>query len=331
MIHGRLSNFLLLVAACATLGFPGVSFGQAGGDSQPFPNRPVRIVIPYPPGVFLDTLGRITAHELSANLGQPVVVENRAGASGVIGASAVAKAPADGYTLLITVPSVFTIIPYIHKEMPFTAEELTPIMWLSSSPLLFVVHPSVPAKTVKEFIAWAESQPGKINFASGGSGTLPHLAVEVFQARTGIRLTHVPYKGGAPALSDLLGGHVQLMFDNITSALPHAKAGRLRALGTTSSERFSLAPEIPAVREAVPDYEIMNWLGMFAPARTPKEVLELLHRALLLVLRKPEIRAKFLENGATPVASTPEAVTETIQREKAQWGPLIRKLGLKWE
>ena len=324
-----ISKVVCFVAAFLAMSAPAASFAQ--GDAQAFPSRPIRIVCPYPPGVFLDTLGRITAQQLSANLGKPVVVENRAGASGVIGASAVAKAPADGYTLLITVPSVFTIVPHILKEMPFRAEDLTPIMWLSSSPLLFVVHPSVQAKTVKEFVALAKSQPGKINFASGGSGTLPHLAVEVFQAQTGIRLTHVPYKGGAPALNDLLGGHVQVMFDNITSAMPHAKTGRLRPIGTTSGERFPLAPEIPAMREVLPDYEITNWLGMFAPAGTPKEVLQLLHRELSRVLRTPEIRTKFLENGATPVGSTPEAVTATIEREKAQWGPLIRKLGLKWE
>ena len=226
-----------------------------------YPERPIHLVIGFQAGSSTDTVARLLGQKFSDALGKPVVVENRAGASGVIGASAVAKAPADGYTLLITVPSVFTIVPHILKEMPFRAEDLTPIMWLSSSPLLFVVHPSVQAKTVKEFVALAKSQPGKINFAAGGSGTLPHVAVEVFQAQTGIRLTHVPYKGGAPALNDLLGGHVQVMFDNITSAMPHAKTGRLRPIGTTSGERFPLAPEIPAMREVLPDYEINNWLG----------------------------------------------------------------------
>lgn len=304
----------------------------ASAHAQSFPNRPIRVVCPYPPGGFLDALGRVTAQRLSENLGQQVLVDNRPGASGVIGGSMVAKAPADGYTLLISVPSLFTIVPHLFEKMPFRTEDLAPVTLLSSSPLLLVTHPSLPAKSAGELIRLARSKPGALAVASAGTGTLLHLAAELFQAETGTRMTHVPYKGSGPALVDLTGGHVQLMFDNIPSALPHAKAGRLRAIAITSRERFSLAPDIPTLRETtLPNYEVANWIGVLAPTATPREIVSLLNRELIRVLRTPEISAKFLENGATPVGSTPEHLASTIKSERAQWGVLARKLAIKSE
>ncbi len=299
-------------------------------QAQDYPNRPVRIVCPYPSGGFLDALGRVTAQRLSENLGQQVLVDNRPGASGVIGGNAVAKAPPDGYTLLISVASLFTIVPHLIAQIPFRTEDLAPITLLASSPLVLVTHPSVPAKSVGELIALGRSKPGSLAAASAGNGTVLHLAAELFQAETGVRLTHVPYKGTGPALVDLTAGRVQLMFDNIESAWPHVKAGRLRAIAITSRERFSLAPDIPTLRETgLPDYEVNNWFGVFAPAATPRKIVDLLNRELIRAI--PEIRAKFPDNGATWGGSTAEEVTAAIRKESAQWGALIRKLGFKSE
>lgn len=296
-------------------------------QAQDYPNRSIRIICPYPPGGFIDTLSRVTAQRLSENFGQPVVVDSRPGASGVIGGNAVVKAPPDGYTLLISVPSLFTIVPHLIEQMPFRTEDLAPITLLVSNALLLVTHPSVPAKSVGEIIALGRSQPGSLSVASAGSGTVLHLAAEQFQAEARVRMTHVPY-GAAQALVDLTAGRVQLMFHNFEAVWPYVKAGRLRAIAVTSRERISLAPDIPTLRETgLPDYEVTNWYGVFAHAATPRTIVDLLNRELTRAI--PEIRAKFPDTGATWGGSTAVEVTAAIRRESAQWGALIRKLGLK--
>ncbi|MBI2227298.1 MAG: tripartite tricarboxylate transporter substrate binding protein [Betaproteobacteria bacterium] len=297
--------------------------------AQPYPTKPIRFVHPYAPGGVLDTIGRITAQKLSEQVSQPVVVENRTGASGIIGGDLVAKAAPDGYTLLVTVPSLFTIVPHM-QEMPFRIEQLGPVSVLSTSPMLLVTNLAVPAKTVSELIALAKSKPRSLSAANAGNGTLPHLVSELFQAQAGVEFVQVPFKGSGPALVDLTGGHVQLMFDNIPSALPHVKAGRLRALAITSRQRFAVAPDVPTMRESgMGDFEVSNWIGIFAPAATPKEIILKLHRELVRVVKSPEVGKRFLDAGASPVGNSPEEVAAMVRTESEQWGKLIRKLGLK--
>ncbi|MBI2316613.1 MAG: tripartite tricarboxylate transporter substrate binding protein [Betaproteobacteria bacterium] len=272
-------------------------------------------------------MSRVTAQRLSENLGQPVVVDSRPGASGVVGGNAVAKAPPDGYTLLMSVPSLFTIVPHLVEQMPFRTEDLAPVTLLVSNALLLVTHPSVPVKSVGDLIALARSKPGTLSVASAGSGTVLHLAAEQFQAEAGVRLTHVPY-GAAQALVDLSAGRVQLMFHNFEAVWPYVKGGRLRAIAVTSRDRVSLAHDIPTLRETgLPAYEVTNWYGVFAHAATPRKIADLLNRELTRAI--PEIRAKFPDTGGTWGGSTAEELAAAIRRESAQWGALIRKLGLK--
>lgn len=298
--------------------------------AQPYPAKPVKMVIGYSPGGPVDILGRVLAQRLGTAMGQPFVVENRGGAAGTIGAEAVARAAPDGYTLLSTVPSVFTIVPYTMDKARVQASDFTPVVQFAEAPLVLVVHPSVPAAQLNELLALLKAPGSKLSYASAGEGTLPHLAMELLLSRTGGRPVHVPYKGSGPAVQDLLGGQVDFMLDVLPSALPMIKAGRLKALAVTSRTRMAELPTVPTVAEAgVADYEAVNWFGIYAPASTPKAITERLRAEVERVVSAKDMQQRLGDLGAVPSLRGPQEVSDRLQRESVQWGALIQKLGLK--
>lgn len=318
----RLGRRLALGVALLVLG--------SAALAESYPARPIRMVSPYPPGGPVDTFGRLVSGKAAESMKQPFVFENRPGASGLIAGEHVAKAAPDGYTLLVSVPSLFTIVPHMIDNAGARIEGLVPVSQFAVSPLLLVVHPSVPAANVKELVALLKSPAGHLPYASAGNGTLPHLAMELLLASVDGRAVHVPYKGSGPAVADLVGGQVKAMLDNMSSSLPNARNGRLRALAVTSKARFSGAPEIPTLAEAgIEGYEVTNWFGVFAPAGTPKEVVTLLNAEFAKAAFAPEVQERLKQLGATPVSPRPEEVTATITKEREQWGRIISRAGIK--
>ena len=301
--------------------------------AQTWPSKPVRIVVPFAPGGAVDVTGRTIAQALSARLGQQVVVENRGGAGGNIGVEAVAKSPPDGYTLVMATAGQISINPHMYSKLPFDpVKDLVPISQAGQAINALCVHPSLPARSVKEFIALAKAQPGKLNFATGGIGASDHIATELFMSMTGVKMVHVPYKGGAPAMVDLLGGNVDLGFSTVATAIGPIKAGRLRTLGVTSGRRFELLPDVPTIAEAgVPGYESVAWYGLFAPAGTPADVVKKLNADTVAVLQMPDVRRRLTESGVLPTSSSPDAFASYIAKETARWGKLIRANGIKVE
>ncbi|MEG0001294.1 MAG: tripartite tricarboxylate transporter substrate binding protein [Comamonas sp.] len=298
--------------------------------AQPYPAKPVKMVIGYSPGGPVDILGRVLAQRLGAAMGQPFVVENRGGAAGTIGAEAVARAAPDGYTLLSTVPSVFTIVPHTMDKTRVQASDFTPVVQFAEAPLVLVVHPSVPAARWSELHALLKAPGSKLSYASAGEGSLPHLAMELLLAQAGGRPVHVPYKGSGPAVQDLLGGQVDFMLDVLPSALPMIKAGRLKALAVTSRTRVAELPGVPTLAEAgVPGYEAVNWFGIYAPASTPKPVTDRLRAEVERIVSAKDMQQRLSELGAVSRLRGPDEVTERLQRESSQWGALIQKLALK--
>lgn len=304
----------------------------AGGAvaAEPYPAKPIRMVSPYPPGGPVDTFGRLVSNKVSERLGQPIVFENRPGATGLIAGEYVAKSAADGYTLLVSVPSLFTIVPHTIEGAQARIRDLVPVSQFAVAPLVLVVNPSVDAGNVKALIALLKSPTGRMDYASAGNGSLPHLAMELLLASVGGQAVHVPYKGSGPAIADLVGGQVKAMLDNMSSSLPHAKSGRLRALAVTSKERFSGAPDIPTLAESgVEGYEVNNWFGIFAPAATPREIVVLLNLEFAKAAFAPDVKKRFQELGATPVAPKPEEVGALIRKESDQWSRIIKQAGIK--
>jgi tripartite-type tricarboxylate transporter receptor subunit TctC len=305
------------------------AFGlQAHG--QNYPRSPIRIVVPFPPGGGTDVLARLLGQKLNESWGQPVVTDNRAGANGTIGAALVAKAPADGYTLLL-VPSGFAANPSMYPRLPFDAEkDFASITQLAASPLLVVVHPSLPATTIKGLIALAKAQPGHINYASSGNGSPPNLATEQFKLMAGVNMLHVPYKGGGPAVVDLLAGNVQVYFNAILQALPYAKSGKLRALAVTSPKRFAAAPDMPTIAEAgVPGYGFTNWYGLLAPAGTSKDIVTRINAEVAKILTHPDVKERLTADGAEVVASSPEQFTVFLRDEMAKFAKIVKASGMK--
>ncbi len=298
--------------------------GLAAAAEPPFPNRPLRLVVPFAPGGGSDIIGRLVSAKLSEALGQQVVVDNRPGASANIGAAVVANAQPDGYTLLLGNAN-FTINPGLFTKMPFDpVKDFAPVTLLANALNVLAVHPAVPAATVKELIAVAKAQPGRLNFASPGAGTSSHLGGELFRAMAGIDVATIHYKGAAPAITDLLGGHVSYTITSTLSVLPHVKSGKLRALGVTSLKRASAMGELPAIAETLPGYEVTNWYGVLATAGTPKPVIDRLNRELARIVAMPDVREKFLAQGAEPETLTPTAFERYIRAEIAKWGKVIR-------
>ena len=327
---------LRVLAASLVSGALIAALGCGGAVAQPapaFPSKPLRLVIPFAPGGTTDNIGRLVAQRLADPLGQPVVADNRPGAGGMIGYEMVAKAPPDGYTLLM-MTIAFPINAGMRKDLPFDPlRSFTPVTQLVSLPLMLVTHPSLPAKSVKELIALARARPGQLTYATSGHGTSPHMAAAMFTWMTRTDMIHVPYKGNAPTLTDLLGGQVSMTFGIAHQFLPHVKSGRLRALAVTTAKRTGFAPELPTIAEAagLPGYEISAWQGILAPAGTPPDIVGRLNKEIARILRLPEVVERLTSEGAEPVASSPEAFGEYLRAELARWSKVGQAAGIRIE
>jgi len=299
--------------------------------AQPYPSKPIRFVVPYPAGGPLDTIARLLSQKVSESVKQPVVVDNKPGAGGNIGADMVAKAAPDGYTILMGAVATHAINPVLYASIPFDpARDFVPVTQVASTPNVLVVHPSIPALTVREFIAYAKRNPGKLNFGSGSTGSAGHLAGELFKSMAGVDMTHIPYKGAAPAMQDLIGGQIQLMFDNLASSLGQVRAGKVKALAVTTAKRTALAPELPTIAESgLPGFDISTWFGIFAPAGTPREALDRLHAEFTRALAAPDVRERILALGAEPVGNRPEEFAAYIREEAAKYARLVKASGAK--
>ena len=305
------------------------AFLSTAAFAQTYPAKTVRIVVGYPPGGPTDVIARTVAQKLTIALGQQVIVDNRPGASGMIGAEQVVKAAPDGYTLL-TVPITYAVTPSVYPKMPYDAEkDLAPVALVASSPFILVVHPTLPVKTVKELIALAKSRPGQINYASASTGGMPHLAGELFNMMTGVKLTHIPYKGAAPATVDLLAGQVSLMFNNMLSAMPLVKANKLRAVAVTSLKRSAAIPELPTIAETVKGFEASGWYGAFAPAATPKDIIAKLNAEINKLMRLPDVAQRLAGDGVEAASMTPAEFGAYLHSEIAKWGRVVQISGTK--
>jgi tripartite-type tricarboxylate transporter receptor subunit TctC len=302
----------------------------AVSHAQTYPAKPVRLIVPFAPGGSTDIVARVLGQKLNEMWGQPVLVDNRAGGSTVIGTEIVAKAAPDGHTLLVT-PAPFTIVPSLIPKLPYDPQkDFEPVTLINTTPLVVVVHPGVPARSMKDLVALAKSKPGTLNYGSSGSGGSNHLAGELFNAMAGVRMVHVPYKGNAPALTDLVGGHVDVVFNGLTSALPFIKSGKLRALGMTSLNRSATLPQVPTLDEAgLKGFQAVAWNGLTAPARTPKSVIDKLNADVLKVVRAPELVEKLRAEGSDPVGSSVEQYSAFLRDEIAKWGKVIRAANIK--
>ena len=315
--------------------FVGASLAAAGLSmasptmAQTFPSKPMTIVVPFSAGGTTDILARIVGQALSNELGQSVVVDNRAGAGGNIGAAVAAKAPADGHTLFMGTVGTHAINASLYKKLPFDPiKDFAPLSRVANVPNVLVSHPSQPYKTVSELIAYAKSHPGKVNYASSGSGSSIHLSGELFEAMTKTGMVHIPYKGSAPAVNDLLANQVDIMFDNLPSAIAHVRAGKLRAIAVTTAKRSEQLPQVPTIAESgVPGYEATSWFGLFAPAGTPVAVVAKLNAAIVKVLGQPEVKRKITEQGGDPSPEKPEQFAAFIQAESLKWGKVVRDSG----
>jgi len=295
--------------------------------AQPaYPNKPVRLIVPFAPGGSTDVLARLLSEELRAELGQPVIVENKPGAGGNIGGDLVAKAPADGYTVLVAAAGPTVVNPSLYAKMPYSpAKDLRPVTLLINEPNLMAIHPSIPAKSVAEFVAYAKSKPKDLSFASAGNGTPAHLAGEWFNQLTGTTIAHVPYKGTGPAINDLIAGQVAMMIDNMPALWPHVQSGRLRALAVTTEKRSGAAPDLPTLNESGAKGLVFSaWKGLMVPAATPEAIVKRLHEASVKALAKTELRKKLVDLGADPVGSTPEQFAAQIKDETVTWAKLVK-------
>ena len=299
-------------------------------NSQAYPTKPLRLIVPQSAGGSTDQVARPLAQQMGAALGQSVIVDNRPGAGSVIGTDAVAKSAPDGYTLLAVAAS-FSMSPSLYRNLPFDpVRDFAPISLLSSLPNIMSVHPSLPVKSVKELIAFAKARPGQLNFGSSGVATGTHLSMELFMYMTGIKMVHVPYKGGAPSVTALLSGEVQVTFATISTALPHVKSGRLRALAVSTARRSPVAPEVPTIAEsAVPGYDYASWIGLLAPAKTPQPIIARLNAEAVKALQTPEIKAILAVEGSEPVGNSPEQFAAILKTEVARWARVVKAAGIK--
>jgi tripartite-type tricarboxylate transporter receptor subunit TctC len=320
-VKTSLINALLLCLAWTT------------APAQEYPSRPIRFIVPFAAGGGNDNVARLVGKRLSDGLGQPVVIDNRPGAGGVLGAELAAKSPPDGYTLFLGGVGSHAINPNLNDHLPYDpVKDFSPIVLLASAPLILVVHPSVPANSIREFIALARAKPGQLNYASNGNGSSSHLAAVMFDSMAGVAMVHVPYKGLSPALTDLLSGRVQLMFSSVVAILPHIKAGKLRGLAVTGSKRLSSMPELPTVAESgLAGYEASSWYGVLAPAGTPGGIVARLNAEMVKALAQPEVRNSLLAEGAEPIGGPPEKFAAHIRSEKERLGKLIRDAKIRLE
>lgn len=308
------------------------SLGIAPPLHAAWPEKPVRIIVPFAPGGSADILARTVSNKLNAVLGQPVIVENRPGAAGNIGTEVVAKSKPDGYTLLVGLMNTHVVNQALYKNMPFDGvEDFTPIAMLAAVISTMAIHPSVPAKNVKEFIAVARSRPGQLAYASAGTGSSTHLNAEVFEKMAGIRMLHVPYKGGAPAVLDTVTGQTQMIITAATQTLPHVKTGRLRLLGVTRAKRVAMLPDVPAIAETLPGYEAVVWFGAFAPAGLPKDITARLNIEINKLMSAPDTKSVMENMGVEIINITSEEFRKKLREEAAHWTNVVRKYGIKAE
>ncbi len=320
--HLKIVTGLLLAQALA--------LGAA--HAQTFPSRPIKLVVPYGPGASTDSTARLVGQKVSEDLKQPVVVDNRAGAAGMMGSDFVAKAPADGYTILLATDGTHTGNPHLMKNHPFhPVRDVTPITLAARNVIVLAAHPSLPVNSVPELIAYAKANPAKLAYASSGNGSPHHLAGELFNQMAGTSITHVAYKGGGPALNDLLGGQVPLGFTSLVTAAPHIKAGKLKALAITEKARYKNAPQVPTIAETLPGYEMGSWLAFFAPPNLPPAILKTLHGTITKALNAPDVTAKLEEGGLMVVANTPEQFGAILKADYEFRGKLIKQNNIQAE
>ncbi len=322
MRHSILRSLLVLLSVLAC----------AGALAQTYPSRPIRIVVPDTPGGFTDVTTRIVSVELAKAVGQSVIIDNRPGANSIVGVEIVAKSNPDGYTIAAVIPA-HAANQTLYPKLPYhSVNSFAPVSLAASAPLILCVTNSLPARSVKELVALAKSRPGKLSFASSGVGASAHLSMELLMMMTGISMVHVPYKGTAPALVDLTSGQVQVMFDVPSSMLPHAKAGRIRALAMASEKRYSAAPELPTISEsAVPGYASGSWVGFIAPAGAPREAVARLGKEIMGIVKRPDVRERFIEIGIEPVGNSPAEFTAFLKNEVSKWEKVIRTANVKIE
>ncbi len=326
MLYSR-RFFAVAVAAGAIIAPASSGFGET------YPSRPVRMIVPFPPGGSTDIMARVVAQKLTEKLGQQVIVDNRGGAGGTIGMNLAAKAAPDGYTLMMSTSITHTVGVSLYRKLPYNVlTDFAPITLAASVPLLLVVNPSVPAKSVKDLIALARAKPGQLNYASPGNGTSGHLAAEMFKSMAGVDVVHVPYKGGGPAIADLIGGQVQMLILSAVATLPHVKTGKLRALALTSLTRSPDLPHIPTVSESgLPGYEVVLWYGLSAPAKTPTAVVTRLNQEVVRIMQSPEMRERLASEGGQPVGNTPQQFQEIIKADVAKWAKVVKEAGVRVE
>ncbi|MEJ7688741.1 MAG: tripartite tricarboxylate transporter substrate binding protein [Variovorax sp.] len=315
---------ILVAAACAA---PFAVQAQGGGD---YPTKPIKMIVPYPPGGGTDVIARIVQERFQSLLGQPMVIDNRGGAAGSIGTEIAAKSAPDGYTVLFTLSS-HTINPAIYPKLPFdTAKDFEPVATVASLPQILVANPQFAPSTVAELVALAKAKPNTVSFATVGNGSPGHLAGELLKLRTGTQMTHVPYRGGGPAVSDVLGGQVPLLWVSIPAAAQYVKAGKLKALAVSTLKRSAAFPDVPTMQEAgVPDFEVDSWYAMFVPAKTPRAAIDKLNRVINTVVREPEIRDKLLAQGSEGVGGTPDQLGAVVAAELVKWNKLAKEAGIK--
>jgi tripartite-type tricarboxylate transporter receptor subunit TctC len=319
-----LSRPLLVAAALLAAAFPSLA--------QTWPTRTVKIVVPFPAGGPTDVLTRVLAEKLGTQLGQPVVVENKPGAGGSIGADFVAKSAADGYTLVMATTSTHSIGPYLGKLAYDPVKDFTPIVWVGNATNILVVSPQLPVSNVKELIELARREPGKLNYATSGIGTISHLTTELFASMAGVKLNHVPYKGTQQSIPDIISGQVAILFDNVMTSQPNIKAGKVKGLAISSPARSPLAPELPTIAEAgLPGFQSLTWFGLLGPAGTPRAVVERVNAEMNKALALPDIQARFAQMGFEPAGGTANDFAQAIQRDSQKWSKVIKDAGVKAE
>ena len=318
----RISEFWI-AAACAMLVTGAVS-------AQSYPNKTVRFIVPWPPGGGADVLSRIVSPKLAESLGQQVVIDNRGGAAGNIGAEMAAKSPPDGYTIVFAYAGTHAINPSIYSKLPFKESDFAPVIWTAEVPQVLVVHPSLPVKSVKDVIALAKARPEQLSYGSSGSGAMNHLTGALFTLMTNTKITHVPYKGGGPAAIALLSGEISMIFGEPATVVQQIKAGKVRAIAVTSGKRALALPDLPTIAESgVPGYEVTSWNAILAPAGTPKDIITRLNSELNKIIAAPDMRQRLIDNGFEPVGGTPEKAGEKIHAEIAKWAPVVKAAGIK--
>ena len=307
-----------------------LALASGAAFAQSYPTRPIRVLIGFPPGGGIDIVARMLAPKLHESLGQPVVIDNRAGANGIIATEIVARAAPDGHTVFLGTTGNLSVNPALFPKLPFNIErDFAPLTQVSSVPFLIYVNPSVPVRTLGELISHAKANPSKLHFYSSGNGGLPHLAGELLNSVAAIKTVHVPYKGSAPGLSDLIGGHVQFGFDAVAIGLPHVKSGRLRAVAATGPKRLSFLRDVPSASETLPGFEVVNWYGMVVPAGTPREVIARLHAEIVKAQSIPDIREKLIAQATDPVGSTPKEFGAFRKAEEAKWARVIKEANIR--